>query len=73
MSLPEIKVIGSWQNFGIWYVTSRVVKGSKNFGPSPSFAWAARKSWKTLTLPRASSSDLGDPALCWPWFLFFFR
>jgi hypothetical protein len=67
------KVIGSWQNFGMWYMTSRVVKGSKDFGPSPSFARAARKSWTIVILLRAPSSDLGDPALRWPWFLFLGR
>ncbi len=71
MSPPEIEVIGLWQNFWIWYVTSRVVEGSKNFGPSPSFAQAMYKRLKTLTLPRAPSMDLGDPGLCWPWFLIF--
>jgi hypothetical protein len=41
-----------------YYVTSKVVKGSKNFGLSLSFLQAARKSWKTFTLPRAPSSGL---------------
>jgi hypothetical protein len=57
---PKTEDIGSQQSFGISYTTLRVVKEQqKSRTVTIIYAQAAHKSGKTLTHPKAPSSEVG--------------